>query len=414
MSVKRINGFADMFEPDSSTFTLMEANCRKIFSAWGFDEVRVPVLEYTELFSRAIGTETDVVQKEMYTFPDSHGKLQSLRPEATSSVLRAYIADTRYAKEQVSRLYTFGPMFRCERPQKGRLRQFHQIDCELLGSSSPLADADVVSLLVQFVGSLGIGGLSLHMNSLGCPECRPKFRAALISYLESHEAELCDDCKRRLRTNPLRVLDCKVDHLQPFMQQAPRLLDYNCPACREHYETVTGVLQDSGIDFVQDDFLVRGLDYYNRTTFELQSDAIGAQTAVAGGGRYDGLIKNLGGPDIPGIGFACGMERLALLMGAPTLPRTDFYMVSLDPACYKHAFRITRTLRLAGYTGELGYSSSGMKSAMRQAGKSGARFALIVGTDELARNAVAVKDMDQGTQEEVSIDSIVSYISHKD
>ncbi|MBQ1330886.1 MAG: histidine--tRNA ligase [Desulfovibrio sp.] len=414
MSIARINGFADMFEPESTAFTFMESQCRAIFPAYGFKEVRLPVLEYTDLFARSIGTETDVVQKEMYTFPDSKGKPTSLRPEATAGMMRAYIAASLHAREQVSRLYTFGPMFRHERPQKGRMRQFHQIDCELLRSSSPVADADVVSLLVHFVSSLGIGGLTLRMNSLGCASCRQTYRQALISHFEKYEADLCEDCRRRLHANPLRVLDCKKDRDLPCMLDAPRLLDYNCPDCLGHYETVTGLLKDAGIAFVQDDRLVRGLDYYCRTTFELQSDAIGAQTAVAGGGRYDGLVKQLGGPDIPGIGFACGMERLALLLGERQLQRHDFFVVSLDPSCTAFAFKLAQNLRHAGLSGETGYGSSGMKSAMRQAGKSGARFAVIVGTDELSRGACAVKNMDQGTQEEVPADALATYIANKD
>ena len=379
MSVARINGFADMFEPESSVFTMMEEHCRAIFPTYGFHEVRIPILEYTDLFCRSIGQETDVVQKEMYTFPDGKGRLTPLRPEATAGIMRAYIAASLNSKEQVSRLYTFGPMFRHERPQKGRMRQFHQIDCELLGSASPLADADVISLLEQFITSLGIGRLTLRLNSLGCSECRPKYREALIAYLEKHESELCEDCQRRLHTNPLRVLDCKKDSQQDFMKDAPRILDYYC-----------------------------------RTTFELQSDDIGAQTAVAGGGRYDGLIKSLGGPDVPGVGFACGMERLALLMKSPDPKKPDFYTVSLDPSCYGLAYRVSRGLRLAGLTGELGYASSSMKAAMRQAGKSGARYAIIIGSDELARNVCAVKNMDNGNQEEVAVENLASYISTKD
>ena len=278
----------------------------------------------------------------------------------------------------------------------------------------PDPDADVISLLEQFITSLGIGRLTLRLNSLGCSECRPKYREALIAYLEKHESELCEDCQRRLHTNPLRVLDCKKDSQQDFMKDAPRILDYNCPECREHYETVTGLLKDSGIAFVQDDHLVRGLDYYCRTTFELQSDDIGAQTAVAGGGRYDGLIRSLGGPDVPGVGFACGMERLALLMKSPDPKKPDFYTVSLDPSCYGLAYRVSRGLRLAGLTGELGYASSSMKAAMRQVGKSGARYAIIIGSDELARNVCAVKNMDNGNQEEVAVENLASYISTKD
>lgn len=414
MSISRINGFADLFDSDTAVFDFMEATCRDVFSRYGFKAVRVPIMEYTELFARGIGTETDVVQKEMYTFPDAHGKLQSLRPEATAGVMRAYINASLHSRESVSKLYTYGPMFRCERPQKGRMRQFHQIDCELLGTPAPAADAEVISLLINYMDALGIEGLSLRLNTLGCPTCRPRYRQALIDHLTRYESSLCEDCQRRLHTNPLRVLDCKRDHDLDALKTAPVFRDYVCDECREHYETVTGLLTDNGIAYVQDDCLVRGLDYYCRTTFELQSSAIGAQTAVAGGGRYDGLVKNLGGPDVPGIGFACGMERLALLMGERADARKDFYVVCLDNACLSTGFRITRDLRLAGLAGEMGYAVAGMKSSMRQAGKSGARFTLILGSDEMARHVVAVKDMDQGSQNDVALDQLVAALTHKD
>ncbi len=403
MSIKRINGFADIFDNDARVFEFMEDTCRRVFSTFGFNELRVPLMEYTELFARSIGTETDVVQKEMYTFSDSHGKEQSLRPEATAGVMRAYINASLHARESVSKLFTFGPMFRHERPQKGRMRQFHQVDAELIGTNAPTADAEVIALLLQYVGELGLGNLTLRLNNLGCPKCRPGYRAALVDFLSKHEEHLCDDCKRRLVTNPLRVLDCKKDHDLAFMREVPVFTEHVCNECRDHYETVTGLLQDSGITFVQDDCLVRGLDYYCRTTFELQSDEIGAQTAVAGGGRYDGLIQNLGGPDVPGIGFACGMERLALLLGEREAKRSNFYMVCLDDASLRAGFKIVRDLRAKGLRGEMNYAVAGMKSSMRQAGKSGARYALILGSDEMARGTLTVKNMDEGDQKEMSL-----------
>ncbi len=414
MSISRINGFADLLENDAAVFEFMESTCRRVFSLYGFKEIRVPIMEYTELFARGIGTETDVVQKEMYTFPDAHGRLQSLRPEATAGVMRAYINASMHARESVSKLFTFGPMFRCERPQKGRMRQFHQVDCELIGTPAPAADAEVISLLVHYVSALDIGGLSLRLNTLGCPVCRPKYREALVEHLCRHEKTLCEDCQRRLHSNPLRVLDCKRDHDLEALRTAPVFVDYVCDACRAHYDTVTGLLRDSGIQYEQDHRLVRGLDYYCRTTFELQSDAIGAQTAVAGGGRYDGLIRNLGGPDVPGIGFACGMERLALLLGQLEPERKDFYVLCLDDTCIATGFLVTRTLREAGLSGEMGYAVAGMKSSMRQAGKSGARFAIILGSNELARQVAAVKDMDKGIQQDVSLDALASALTQKD
>ncbi len=414
MSISRINGFADLFEPDAAQFEFMEATARRLFVRYGFREIRVPIMEYTDLFARGIGTETDVVQKEMYTFPDAHGKLQSLRPEATAGVMRAYINASLHAKESISKLFTYGPMFRCERPQKGRMRQFHQIDCEVVGTPAPTADAELICLVLDYMQELGIGGLSLHLNSLGCPNCRPAYRKALIEHLTSYKDSLCEDCQRRLQTNPLRVLDCKRDHDSEALQTAPVIADYMCADCREHYQTVTSLLQDSGIAYVQDNCLVRGLDYYCRTTFEVRSDAIGAQTAVAGGGRYDGLISNLGGPNLPGIGFACGMERLALLMGQRESARKDFYIVCLDNDCLATGFKIAGELRHAGLAGEMGYAVQGMKSSMRQAGKSGAKWTIILGSDEMARQVAAVKDMDQGSQQDVALDSLATVLSRKD
>ena len=414
MSISRINGFADLFEPDAAQFEFMEATARRLFVRYGFREIRVPIMEYTDLFARGIGTETDVVQKEMYTFPDAHGKLQSLRPEATAGVMRAYINASLHAKESISKLFTYGPMFRCERPQKGRMRQFHQIDCEVVGTPAPTADAELICLVLDYMQELGIGGLSLHLNSLGCPNCRPAYRKALIDHLTSYKDSLCEDCQRRLQTNPLRVLDCKRDHDSEALQTAPVIADYMCADCREHYQTVTSLLQDSGIAYVQDNCLVRGLDYYCRTTFEVRSDAIGAQTAVAGGGRYDGLISNLGGPNLPGIGFACGMERLALLMGQRESARKDFYIVCLDNDCLATGFKIAGELRHAGLAGEMGYAVQGMKSSMRQAGKSGAKWTIILGSDEMARQVAAVKDMDQGSQQDVALDSLATVLSRKD
>ena len=414
MSISRINGFADLFEPDAAQFEFIEATARRLFARYGFREIRVPIMEYTDLFARGIGTETDVVQKEMYTFPDAHGKLQSLRPEATAGVMRAYINASLHAKESISKLFTYGPMFRCERPQKGRMRQFHQIDCEVVGTPAPTADAELICLVLDYMQELGIGGLSLHLNSLGCPNCRPAYRKALIEHLTSYKDSLCEDCQRRLQTNPLRVLDCKRDHDSEALQTAPVIADYMCADCKEHYQTVTSLLQDSGIAYVQDNCLVRGLDYYCRTTFEVRSDAIGAQTAVAGGGRYDGLISNLGGPNLPGIGFACGMERLALLMGQRESARKDFYIVCLDNDCLATGFKIAGELRHAGLAGEMGYAVQGMKSSMRQAGKSGAKWTIILGSDEMARQVAAVKDMDQGSQQDVALDSLATVLSRKD
>ena len=305
-NVTAIKGFADLFSPDSDAFTHMEAVARETFSRYGFTELRTPILERTELFCRGIGTETDVVQKEMYTFPDRKGRSLTLRPEATAGVMRAYIESGR-SGDAVTKLFTIGPMFRYERPQKGRMRQFHQINCECLGPSEPYADAELVTMAMRFLEALGLKDLSLQLNSLGCPTCRPAYRETLRKWLsELDESALCEDCRRRMVTNPLRVLDCKVPSCREHTAEAPKILDHNCPDCAAHFETVRRLLDAEKVPYVINHRLVRGLDYYTRTTFEIVSDQIGAQGTVAGGGRYDGLVEQRAPPAAP----ACAIRPI--------------------------------------------------------------------------------------------------------
>lgn len=411
MSIARIKGFADMFPPDSDQFTRIENTARQVFGRYGFVELRTPLLEFTELFCRSIGEETDVVQKEMYTFPDRKGRSLTLRPEATAGVMRAYIESGLTNREPVSRLFTTGPMFRYERPQKGRMRQFHQINCECLGSHSPMADAELVSMLLRFLSDLGLTDLTLKMNSLGCSECRPKFKQALLEYLAGVDRDaLCPDCARRVETNPLRVLDCKQPGCRAITDNAPKLIDYNCPDCRAHFDTVLELLQGQALAFELDHRLVRGLDYYCRTTFEVVSGSIGAQAAVAGGGRYDGLVKSLGGPDVPGVGFACGMERLALMMGEGSGAAADFYLVAMDAQSRAQGWQLAQKLRDAGLTGEMNFSEAGFKSLMRQAGKSGAKYCLIIGPDEAAQGTVVVKNLESGEQSAVPQSGVLQFL----
>ena len=410
-SIARIKGFADMFPPESLAFSRMEKMGRKIFSRYGFVELRTPILEFTELFQRSIGEETDVVQKEMYTFPDKKGRSLTLRPEATAGVMRAYAESGLANRESVSRLFSYGPMFRYERPQKGRMRQFHQINCECLGSDSPFADAEIISMLLQFLHALHLGDITLKMNSLGCAQCRPHFRTVLMEYLQSVDSDrLCADCRRRLQTNPLRVLDCKEASCRAVVEEAPRLLDYNCPTCRQHFDVVQDLLGRQHIDFELDHRLVRGLDYYCRTTFEVVSAGIGAQTAIAGGGRYDGLVKSLGGPDVPGIGFACGMERLALLMEMPKPKPLDFYLVALDEQGRFQGYLLAQQLREAGLRGEMSFAQASGKSLMRQAGKSGARQCLILGSEEAAQKTIVVKNLKSGEQSTLPQSEVLHFL----
>ena len=414
MTVQSIKGFADMFSPESDIFTHMENTAREHFGRHGYAELRTPIMEHTELFCRSIGTETDVVQKEMYTFPDRKNRSLTLRPEATAGVMRAYMESGRHGQEAVSKFFTTGPMFRYERPQKGRMRQFHQLNCECLGAHSAHTDAEMILMLMGFLAALGITETELHLNSLGCPQCRPEYRKTLTNYLlELDPQALCEDCRRRLHTNPLRVLDCKVPGCKEHTEKAPRIREHNCPQCAEHFATVLRVLNAAGQSYVLNDRLVRGLDYYCRTTFEVVSCAVGAQSSIAGGGRYDGLLKQLGGPDVPGLGFACGMERLALLMQAPPVQRPDFHMVVMGDEGKDAGFALMTALRKAGLSGDWCHGGGGFKGQMRQAGKSGARFALILGENELSTGSIVVKNMDEGSQETLPLADVLPHIAPK-
>ncbi len=409
MNFTKLKGFADLYGSELSVFANMEKNARLVFPRYGFEEIRPPILESTGLFQRGIGEETDVVQKEMFTFPDRKGRSLTMRPEATAGVLRAAIELGLARPGNIARLFTIGPMFRYERPQKGRQRQFHQINCECLGSGSPYADAELIIMLLQFLGQLGIGELALKLNSLGCRECRPAYLEKLKAFLLALPADnFCEDCQRRMISNPLRVLDCKI--CQDKLVEAPRLRENLCADCAAHFSETRKLLDNAGIAYILDDHLVRGLDYYARTTFEVVSGQIGAQTAVAGGGRYDGLVAQLGGADVPGAGFACGMERLALLMKAEAPEELDFYILGLDENAIKKAFGLACNLRREGYAGEINYAPGSMKSLMRQVSKSGARLCFIIGPDELASGKITVKNMLQGDQHLVDCANLGAYI----
>ena len=403
--VNRIKGFFDLFPPESTSYTFMEDKAREIFARYAYLELRTPILEQTELFARSIGQETDVVQKEMYTFPDRRGRSLTMRPEATAGVIRAYIDSPAASSGNVSRFFTLGPMFRYERPQKGRTRQFHQVNAEMLGEDSPYADAEILSMLWGYLQSLGLKELVLEINSLGCPACRPDFDAKLKSFLEGINRDVfCEDCQRRAGSNPLRVLDCKAAGCREVASEAPRIVDNLCPECKEHFDRVLGILKSFDIYYELNPFLVRGLDYYQRTTFEVISNDIGSQSAVAGGGRYDGLVKDLGGPEVPGIGFACGMERLALLLQGIQEKPMDFYMAVLHEDALGKAMLMVRRLRSKGYRGEMSFQVRSVKSHLRQANKKNVKTCLLLGLDEMHKNQVQVKDMSTGVQRAVSQD----------
>jgi histidyl-tRNA synthetase len=408
MKINSIKGFSDVFPEEVETWQRAEAEARRVFSAYNFAEIRIPILEKTELFSRSIGATTDIVEKEMYTFADhdEDETLLTLRPEGTAGVVRAYVESEMYKVEPVRKLYYMGPMFRRERPQKGRLRQFHQIGAEALGRGDPFIDAEMLLLLNDFFITLGLTEPSLQLNSLGCSDCRPAYRALLLEFLRGKEADLCDNCRRRIERNPLRALDCKEPGCIAATAGAPSILDSLCAACREHFDTVQRMLGDTGVAYSLNPRMVRGLDYYCRTTFEWVSNQLGSQSAVAAGGRYDGLVQELGGPPIPGVGFALGVERLVLLLRAQATPDAagvGLFLVWLGARGRDWAFPLAHRLRQKGLKVELEGEGRSLKSQMRRADKLKARSVLIVGDNELDKGQVILRDMASKQQEEVSL-----------
>ncbi|WP_316899278.1 histidine--tRNA ligase [Pseudodesulfovibrio indicus] len=402
--VQKIKGFADLFPEEAAKYTFMESCARKVFSRYGFGELRTPILEKTELFQKSIGEDTDVVGKEMFTFPDRKDRSLTMRPEATAGVVRAFIESKTHQPGLISKFFTFGPMFRYERPQKGRQRQFHQINAEVFGAPEGQADAELILMLTSFLNRIGLKSLTVELNSLGCHECRPAYKQALVDYYKSKDkANFCEDCRRRMETNPLRVLDCKVPTCKELVKDAPLITDHLCADCETHFADVRTILDGAGVTYTLNPRLVRGLDYYVRTCFEVTSLDIGSQTSVAGGGRYDGLIQSLDGPDCPGTGFACGMERLALLLGERELPGPDFYLAVVDDAAANEAMLFAQALRDKGLTGEVSFSGGSMKSRMRAANKSGAKTCLILGGAELADKTITVKDM-AGDKDQETLD----------
>lgn len=408
----RLKGFADLYGSELDKYALMEEIARLIFPRYGFGEIRPPVLESTSLFQRGIGAETDVVKKEMFTFEDRKGRSLTLRPEATAGVLRAAAAAGLARPGQIARLFTIGPMFRYERPQKGRMRQFHQINAECLGSDSPYADVELIGMLMQFLRQLDLTDLTLKINSLGCRDCRPDYLRKLRDFLGRKNSEdFCEDCQRRMESNTLRVLDCKI--CQPLLDGAPAMTESLCPDCAAHFSKVMALLERANIACEIEARLVRGLDYYMRTTFEVVSGAIGAQTAVAGGGRYDGLMALIGGLDVPGVGFACGMERLALLMPSLGMTNPDFYIIGLTEECRDAAWQLAAVLREAGFAGEMNYNDASMKSLLRMADHAHARYAVIMGPDELAQGMATVKNLGDGAQRHVALADVAAAIERQ-
>ncbi|RJQ54439.1 MAG: histidine--tRNA ligase [Actinobacteria bacterium] len=390
----------------------------RLFESYGYEPIDTPAFEATELFVRGIGEATDIVHKEMYTFTDKGGRSLTLRPEETAPVVRAYLQHNMGAAGQLVKLYYAGPMFRFERPQAGRSRQFWQIGIEALGSEEPSVDAESILLLMRYLQRLGLQQLTLLVNSMGCIECRPAYRETLAAYLREHAAELCKDCVRRLEMNPLRVFDCKNPECVAVMKNAPKISEYLCQGCEDHFGEVKTLLGEVGLDYEERATLVRGFDYYTKTTFEVQSPLLGAQNALGGGGRYDGLAEMIGGARTPGIGFALGAERTMLAMegeqvAVPSKMQVHVYVANVDAGTKQTAFGLLSNLREQGISAETDYMGRSLKGQMKQAGKRGVLFTVILGPEELARGECKVRNMESGEETPVALDSLALWLSQK-
>ena len=400
-----------MLPPATEVWNRVESVAREVFRTYNYREIRTPVLEETQLFARGVGEDTDIVTKEMYTFADRDGSSLTLRPENTASVIRAFIEHRLDQRPGVQKLYYLGPMFRRERPQKGRYRQFYQIGAEAIGSESPLVDAEVIEMVVEFFGRVGLSGFTLLLNSVGDHNCRPRYIERLREELRDAAPGMCADCQRRASTNPLRVLDCKVEADQPIIDKLPSILDHLCDICRPHFAAVRQYLDDRGIAYEVRPRLVRGLDYYMRTTFEVVHGALGAQNSVLGGGRYDGLAEALGSKvPAPGIGFSIGEDRLVMSVEAGRSPSAlDVLIAPLGEAATRHAAVMAMDLRRSGLSVEI--AEGKLKRAMELADKIGARYALIVGDNEMAAGTYALKRMSSGEQENVTRSEIAARLA---
>lgn len=388
----------------------------EICAKYGFKEIRTPMFEHTELFARGVGDTTDIVQKEMYTFQDYAKRSITLKPEGTSPVARSFVEHKAYADTQPSKYYYVTPCFRYEKPQSGRLREFHQFGIEVFGTGNMLADAEVICLANDFLAGLGIDNVELQINSVGCPHCREAHRAALREFLKEKYDDLCDTCKDRYERNPLRILDCKSEVCQELVQGAPMMIDYLCDDCKDSFEDVQKNLTSLGVDFVVNPGIVRGLDYYTKTAFEFVTNSIGAQGTVCGGGRYDNLMEELGGPPIPGVGFGLGIERLLLTMEAagieiPEPDSADVFIAVMGDDAKAFGLKLLRQLRQAGVHAEMDVLARNIKGQFKYANRINAKKTIVIGDNELAEQKVAVKDMATSTQTEIAIDDILTELT---
>jgi histidyl-tRNA synthetase len=415
--IQIIKGFQDVLPPESAKWARLEAAAEEVFGAYGYAELRLPVLERTELFARGIGADTDIVAKEMFSFADRKGRGLSLRPEGTAGLVRAYL-NSGLGKGEAVKWWYRGPMFRYERPQKGRYRQFHQIGAEAIGYAGPGTDAELIHMLAAWFGKLGIGGerVQLELNSLGCPKCRPAYREALVKFLSTKKMELCPDCQRRLTTNPLRVLDCKVPECKAAVTGAPVTLDFLDDECQAHFAGLRRDLDTLGVAYAVNPKIVRGLDYYTRTVFEyLAPDGLGAQNAVAAGGRYDGLIAEFGGPPTPAIGFAIGMERVVSLMPETPAAGAGFFIVAMGEPARAEGLRLMARLRQVGARVEMitDGATRSMKAQMKAASRAAVAEVVIIGDEELGKGVYNIKDLKTGDQKLVAKEEFIARVASK-
>ncbi len=400
-----LRGFKDILPEEIEKWHRLEKTAKETLESFGFKEIRTPILEKTSLFARGVGENTDIVEKEMYTFTDKSGESVTLRPEGTAGVVRAYI-DNHMDKLPYRKLYYIGPMFRYERPQKGRLRQFHQIGAEVFGISNPSVDAELVYLDLIMLKRLGISDLRLEINNIGCPQCRLDYMEKLKSYFEKHRESLCDDCKRRLERNPLRILDCKNQTCRTISKDAPKITEFACDTCKTHYNAAKERLSYIGVEFVENPHLVRGLDYYTKFVFEIITDRLGAQGTVSAGGRYDNLVEQLGGKPTPGVGFASGCERIIELMTDEKKHEYEYYIANLEVDDY--AFEIAKTLiERTGKRVYLEYEPRSLKSMLKKASRMSVPFVIIVGENEKANRTLLLKEMEKSEQSEYEFERFI-------
>lgn len=413
--IKGIKGVKDTLPQEMIRWQVIEGAARRQASLFGFQEMRIPIFEVTELFARSIGASTDIVEKEMYTFPDRDGTSLTLRPEGTAGAVRAYVEHNLAKTTPTQKWFYLGPMFRHERPQAGRLRQFHQLGVESFGSADPRADVEVIALLWTFLHDLRLPGLTLEINSLGNLEDRKTYKIILVKFLSSRKEALCGNCLRRIETNPLRVLDCKVPTCQEATKDAPQLTEHLSPQAKSHFEEVLHGLRELDIPYLLNPRLVRGLDYYTLTAFEVTSNHLGAQNAVGAGGRYDGLVEVLGGPSIPAVGFAVGLERVSLMLPEERVPlsTSKVYLAAFGKEGVSRGFSLLHQLRLAGIQTETDFHATTLKSHLRQADKRGATFALILGDDEVFSNSLTLRNLSTKEQENITLSSVVDLLTDR-